>query len=201
MPITIGAKPSPDFSNPIELLSDCHRRIERFLAVLVKVAEQAKGGSLTGEQRRALQNALDYFQTAAPRHTADEEESLFPRLRQASQGEVQHALAQMERLEADHLQADEWHGIVEELGRKWLSENVLAVADAERLESALTNLTELYGRHIALEDNSLFPVAAAALGSSEKADIGSEMARRRGLNADLNAGLKEALIPSISNTQ
>ncbi len=197
MPITIGAKPSPDFSNPIELLSDCHRRIERFLAVLVKVAEEAKGGPLTGEQRRALQNALDYFQNAAPRHTADEEESLFPRLRRKGQAEVQNALAEMERLEADHQQAEEWHELVEQFGRKWLSENVLAPAEGERLQSALTDLTELYRRHIAVEDDSLFPAAAAALDSSEKADIGSEMARRRGL--DVNAGLTEALIPSISN--
>ena len=41
MPITIGAKPTGGFSNPIELLSDCHRRIERFLAVLVTVARHA----------------------------------------------------------------------------------------------------------------------------------------------------------------
>jgi hypothetical protein len=37
MPITIRAKPAGNFSNPLELLSDCHRRIERFLAVLVKL--------------------------------------------------------------------------------------------------------------------------------------------------------------------
>ena len=44
MPVTMGAKASPDFSNPIDLLIDCHPRIERFLTVLVKIAEQAKGG-------------------------------------------------------------------------------------------------------------------------------------------------------------
>jgi Hemerythrin HHE cation binding domain len=81
MPVTIGAKTSPDFSNPIDLLIDCHRRIERFLTVLVKVAEQAKGGLMTKEQSRECEQALDYFRNAAPRHTADEEESLFPRLR------------------------------------------------------------------------------------------------------------------------
>lgn len=42
MPITIGAKPAGDFSNPIELLSDCHRRIERFLGVLATVARQTR---------------------------------------------------------------------------------------------------------------------------------------------------------------
>jgi hemerythrin-like domain-containing protein len=182
MPITIGAKPSPDFSNPIELLIDCHRRIERFLAVLVKVAAEAKGGAMTKEQSRAWEQALDYFRNAAPRHTADEEESLFPRLRRVPQPEVEYALAEMHELEADHEQADEWHQLVDQLGRKWLSATGLASHDSERLNQALANLSQLYSRHIALEDNSLFPVAAAVLAGTEKAEIATEMAHRRGLD-------------------
>jgi hypothetical protein len=85
MPITIGSKPAADFSNPIELLSDCHRRIKRFLAVLVSVARQAHDEPMTEKQREEWLRALDYFRNAAPRHTADEEESLFPRLRQIEQ--------------------------------------------------------------------------------------------------------------------
>jgi len=37
---------------------------------------------LTEETRAALESALRYFREAAPKHTADEEESLFPRMRQ-----------------------------------------------------------------------------------------------------------------------
>lgn len=199
MPITIGGKPSPDFSSPIELLSDCHRRIERFLRILVEVAEQGKGGVMSGEQGLAWQNALDYFQNSGPRHTADEEESLFPRLRRTNQPEIHDALAEMQRLEADHEQAAEWHDLVEQLGRKWLSEGVLAAGDSDRLARALADLTELYRRHIALEDNSLFPVAAAALGDTEKADIGREMARRRGIDLKFNAGLTEESVLSTAN--
>jgi hemerythrin-like domain-containing protein len=184
MPITIGAKPSPDFSNPIELLIDCHRRIERFLAVLLKVAAEAKGSPMTQQQSREWEQALDYFQNAAPRHTADEEESLFPRLRRLPQPEVEHALAEMRELEADHEQADEWHAFVDHLGRKWLSGTVLAARDFERLNQTLANLSQLYSHHIALEDNSLFPVAAAVLAGTETAEIGTEMAHRRGLDPE-----------------
>jgi hemerythrin-like domain-containing protein len=184
MPITIGAKPSPDFSNPIELLIDCHRRIERFLAVLLKVAAEAKGSPMTEQQSREWEQALDYFQNAAPRHTADEEESLFPRLRRLPQPEVEHALAEMRELEADHEQADEWHAFVDHLGRKWLSGTVLAARDFERLNQTLANLSQLYSHHIALEDNSLFPVAAAVLAGTETAEIGTEMAHRRGLDPE-----------------
>jgi hemerythrin-like domain-containing protein len=197
MPITIGAKPSPDFSNPIELLIDCHRRIEHFLAVLLKVAADANGGPMTQQQSGEWEQALDYFRNAAPRHTADEEESLFPRLQRLSQPEVEHALAEMRELEADHEQADEWHALVDNLGRKWLSDAVLAARDSERLNHTLANLSQLYSRHIALEDNSLFPVAAAVLAGTETAEIGTEMAHRRGLDPER---LAEKLV-NLSHTK
>jgi hemerythrin-like domain-containing protein len=182
MPVTIGAKPSPDFSDPIQLLRDCHRRIERFLAVLITLTAQAKGGPMTEEQSRQWEQALDYFRNAAPRHTADEEESLFPRLRRLDRPEIERALAAMQELEADHEQAAEWHGIVDQLGRRWLSETVLGSHDSERLNQALANLSQLYSRHIALEDDSLFPVATALIAGSERTNIGVEMAQRRGLD-------------------
>ena len=77
MRITIGAKQESGFDDPIGLLGDCHRRIEQFLSILVAVADQARGGRLNHDQRIALETGLRYFREAAPKHTADEEESLF----------------------------------------------------------------------------------------------------------------------------
>src|SRR6478752_4203174 len=99
MPIVIGAKRESDFTDPIGMLGDCHRRIEMFLNVLVRVAETVHGEELTQEQRSALETALRYFREAAPKHTADEEESLFPRLRQIENDEVRALLARIESLE------------------------------------------------------------------------------------------------------
>ena len=78
---------------------------------------------------------------------------------------------------------------------------MLASHDSERLNQAIANLSQLYSRHIALEDTSLFPVAAAVLAGIEKAEIGTEMAHRRGLDperfaekqADLNSTRSVAL--------
>jgi Hemerythrin HHE cation binding domain len=75
MPVQIGAT-AHNFSDPTGLLSDCHRRIEMFLRSLQTVA--SGGPKLDEERRRALDLALRYFREAAPKHTADEEESLFP---------------------------------------------------------------------------------------------------------------------------
>ena len=60
MPIVIGARRESDFTNSIGMLGDCHRRIERFLEVLVRIAEQAHGEALNEEQRGALDTALHY---------------------------------------------------------------------------------------------------------------------------------------------
>ncbi|MBV9303116.1 MAG: hemerythrin domain-containing protein [Acidobacteriaceae bacterium] len=183
MPVTIGAKPSPDFSSPLELLSDCHRRIERFLAVLIQIATRANGRPMSVEERRALEQALEYFRNAAPRHTADEEESLFPRLRNLNRPEINDALAEVEELEADHATAAKLHDEVDHLCRKWLLENELEITAAQRLKLALADLDKLYRRHIAVEDDRLFPIAQSVLRAPDKVEIGNEMARRRGLNS------------------
>jgi len=50
---------------------------------------QTPRSSYSWTAARALASALRYFGEAAPKHTADEEESLFPRLRQIRHAEIQ----------------------------------------------------------------------------------------------------------------
>ena len=79
MRVQIGAQ-AYSFSDPTAFLSDCHPRIEMLLRALEVTSVVDR--PLTEETRAALETALRYFREAAPKHTADEEESLFPRLRQ-----------------------------------------------------------------------------------------------------------------------
>jgi hemerythrin-like domain-containing protein len=178
--IQIGQKPSPTFQQPLELLSDCHRRVESFLRALILVAEQARGGALNSQQREALETALRYFREAAPKHTADEEESLFPRMRELGDGATREALARIQALEADHEVAKEGHGTVEQLGQKWLTRGRLSVDETSRLVSNLQELQSIYEHHIAVEDNEIFPLAKQVLDSKTLNDVGREMAERRG---------------------
>jgi hemerythrin-like domain-containing protein len=181
MPIVIGGKPESSFADPIGLLTDCHRRIERFLAVLQRVGEQAHGGPLTVEQSAALETALRYFREAAPKHTADEEQTLFPRLRSIGTDEAKAVLSKVDALEHQHAEADRRHAEIDRLGVKWLAGGSLSVEDAQRFSSLIAALTDLYRGHIAVEEGELFPTAAAALDQREREAIGSEMAARRGL--------------------
>ena len=181
MPIVIGAKPESNFSDPIGLLTDCHRRIEKFLSVLVQVSTQAAGSPLSSEQRQSFENALRYFRDAAPKHTADEEDSIFPRLRQSDKPEVRDVMERMERLEHEHPRADQAHAEINRLGQAWLDSDSLSPSDAGRLSQLLSELSELYREHIAIEEQQVFPVAAELLPDSERQAISREMAGRRGL--------------------
>jgi len=183
MPIVIGAKRESDFGDPIGMLGDCHRRIERFLNALLTVATGAKGGPLTDEQQAALSTGLRYFREAAPKHTADEEESLFPRLSRLDHPDLQPLLAKIDSLQEDHECAEISHREVDRLGQLWLANGRLSPQDAGTLATVLTQLTALYRRHIATEDTEVFPFAAHALASSDHHAIGSEMAARRGIGS------------------
>jgi hemerythrin-like domain-containing protein len=185
MPVVIGAKPESDFADPIGLLTDCHRRIERFLSVLAQVGAQAQGGLLTSEQRTALETALRYFRESAPKHTADEEQTLFPRLRSVDLPEVKAVLASVDSLESDHTQAQKSHAEVDRLGQAWLAAGSLLPADGLRFTALVGGLADLYREHIAVEEHEVFPVAAAVLGKSQREAMGGEMATRRGLHQSL----------------
>ncbi|MBI4570023.1 MAG: hemerythrin domain-containing protein [Planctomycetes bacterium] len=184
MPIPLGWEVTHDFTTPLGLLSDCHRRVERFLDVLARVAAAAREGVAHAEYRSALQGALDYFQQAAPRHTQDEEESLFPRLRaKASRDDrAARAVEIIARLEGDHRRAEIAHAQVEAIGRAWLASGEVAREVLDRFTMLAHELRALFATHIPIEDQELFPLAAKVLDAGEIAALGREMAARRGLS-------------------
>lgn len=181
MPVSLGVQKDHGFDDPLGLLFDCHRRIEMFLKMLQRVASERKGGELDAQHRDALEAALRYFSTAMPRHTADEEESLFPRLRQMNLPEAEEALKCIEVLEADHIAADRDHQRIDVLGRKWLADGHLSPLDLQEMAGLLDRLQQMYTRHIKVEDTSVFPAARRLLSDEQVREIGREMAERRGV--------------------
>lgn len=183
-PITIsavGATPDHGFDEPLGLLSDCHRRIERFLGGMSVIASRLRGGPLDEGNRKALEQAIAYFATSGPRHTADEEESLFPRLRASSDSRAASARETLRGLEADHRDAERRHAEVERLVRRWIQDDMLPPGDTDLLRSHLDALASTYERHIHVEDHDLFPAAAQVLSSEDIEKVGREMAQRRGV--------------------
>lgn len=179
MPLQIGQRVDHGFDEPLGLLSDCHRRIEHFLGVLATIAAEAAGGPLTPATRGALEGVARYFTMAAPKHTADEEASLFPRLRQANDPALAEALASLDRLEHDHDEADAHHAAVDDLVRQWIAHDRLSETDTAHLRRHIARLQQLYREHIRVEDEEVFPAAARALDRAQIEQIGREMAARR----------------------
>jgi hemerythrin-like domain-containing protein len=174
--VQIGAKPDSGFDNPIGMLIDCHRRIERFLQILFGVAERARGRELADGEKTAIEAALLYFRVGGRRHTADEEESLFPRLR-AEAGAS--AFEELSKLESDHDEANSLHAAVDTLYTKWIAVGVLEPTDERRLLASTSRLKQLYEEHIQVEESQVFPRAANALDEPTIAEIGREFANRR----------------------
>jgi hemerythrin-like domain-containing protein len=179
MPVQIGAA-SHSFSDPTGLLSDCHRRVEMFLRSLRAVAD-LEGRTLSDEARRSLDLALRYFRDAAPKHTADEEISLFPVLRTISDPALQAALSKLDALEEDHRWAEPLHTRLDHLGACYLRDGELPSDQAREFADAINQLQHMYERHIAVEDEQVFPIAARVLSADEKVRIANQMAQRRNL--------------------
>lgn len=173
MPVQIGAPPDSGFDNPLGMLVDCHRRIERFLHILSTVSERMHGGALSGEEASAVLAALNYFRTGGLRHNADEEESLFPRLRACGES------ADLDSLESDHQIAGDLHQEIDALYRKWIAAGSLDVAEHLRLSALTARLLRIYGDHIRLEESVVFPLAARTLPLQELEAMGKEFERRR----------------------
>lgn len=184
MLVTLGTQGQPGFDQPLELMSDCHRRIEQFLAVIGKAVDQYSQRELDESCTTALRAAQQYFRNGAPRHTEDEEVSLFPRLRDLGRDDLHELLQAADRLERQHDQAQRLHASVDQRVDRWLDTGRLAPAEAEAIASDLEALDRLYTEHIAFEDTVLFPAAARALGDDALRSIGQEMAARRGRNTD-----------------
>ena len=176
MAVQIGAKPDSGFEDPIGMLTDCHRRIEHFLQILRIVADRAAGRALTAEESAAVQAALEYFRIGGQRHTADEEQSLFPRLRQAFR---EADFAEIGGLESDHNDASHLHDEAENLYHAWLSAGGLTAENQNTLSSITKRLSDLYREHIRVEEQEVFPRAAQMLDPQAIAAIGQEFRARR----------------------
>jgi len=177
MPVQIGAT-THNFSDPTALLSECHRRIEMFLGSLEKVGAHIER-PLSNETRAALESALRYFREAAPKHTADEEQSVFPRLRQSRDSDAETALATLDDLEEEHRRADSLHAEVDVLGTRGLEEGQLSHHQADQFRDAVAELATIYKAHIRIEDDLIFPIAGRVLSQTDKQIIAAEMSARR----------------------
>lgn len=189
---TMGQPHVPNFADPLGLMSHCHRKIEGYLAGLAAAGEKLLGGGTEdrAEGFRIIDAAREHFAVRGPKHTEDEEISLFPRLREYGGLEVEDALAALAALETEHRVAEGVHSEFDELIERLPRDGSAAMKEICLFNELVTELTELYRPHIRVEDEIIFPAAARVMPSNVLSMIGEEMrARRRELLANLGGAI------------
>jgi hemerythrin-like domain-containing protein len=162
---------APGFDDPLGMLSACHGRIERQLATLGRLQRWLPQHGCDNDARAAARAILRYFDSAAPNHHADEEESVFPRLATKAPS----AAPLLAHLEQEHAAlAESWTHL------RPLLAAIAAGRRANLSAKDVATVRRAYDAHIAREEMELIPLAAATFDAPTLAAIGREMAERRG---------------------
>ena len=167
---------APAPSTPLDMLQGCHARIRHFMQLTCTLAE-AEGVPHT-EITEAAAAIFRYFSQALPLHEADENESLFPRFRDAlpQGGLVREAAENMV----------EQHRAIDELSAELLSLCAALRRRPEhlptltrRLHYVTAALDQIFAAHLQLEECVVFPAIPQLLTPAQINQIYSEMQHRR----------------------
>ena len=158
--------------NGFDILAHCHEHILGKLAVLEETARALRHESAFSDALLAsFCDVLVFLDTALSLHTADEEQSLFPRLRRCQPFMGNEGDTPMDCMESEHKQHQRMLAV---LKRAIMQREVLPVANAS------VALVNEYRTHIGKENEILFPWAKELLADpADVAEMTREMQARR----------------------
>lgn len=166
--------PAATLDSPIDHLSACHRRIEERLDTIERAGPHLLTN--TGEALAAIRAAFRFFDASGAHHTADEEESFFPRLAAHLTPEEHWFLKD---LQSEHNQAEAIYADLKTHVADMA--NPPTTQDQFRYSDLAAALCSLYRRHIRNEDARFPAIAARTLSAADIDAISQEMKNRRGL--------------------
>lgn len=175
--------PGAGFEKPFDMLAACHERVDRMLALLVKLQHHLSRTGCDEPARQAARDVMRYFDQAAPLHHQDEELHVFPPLLAGPDPELRSAV---ERLLQDHRDMEgAWviaRAVLHEVAhRSEATQPQAAGALPVDAELALTRFAALYHSHLQTEDQLVYPAARLALFPADLHTMSADMMRRRGL--------------------
>jgi hemerythrin-like domain-containing protein len=168
------------FDEPLDMLTGCHRRIEKQLETLKRLRAHLEAHGVDAEATTAAQAVLKYFVQAASNHLDDEEHDLFPMIERRinDPGEATRFRAFRETLEADHRHLEAaWARIRKPL--EALSEGLTRTLPADDVQAFI----DAYAHHILAEENTLKEFVDRWLDDGDRQMLGRAMAARRGVQA------------------
>ncbi|MBM3115895.1 hemerythrin domain-containing protein [Jeongeupia naejangsanensis] len=159
------------FDTPIAMLIACHDRVRHYAGLLPKLAGHVAIHGADAEAARAALAILRYFDVAVPLHHQDEDDDVFPLLRERGDAALR---ARVDEIAAEH----------DALGLQWQTLRpalqALAVGLAATLDAGVVQaFAQDYPAHAAREERELYPHATRLIGADEMAGIGRTMAARR----------------------
>jgi len=160
---------------PLEHLVACHRRMEERLATLERVAEHL--AARRQDALEAIQACFRFFETSGQWHIADEEQSVFPRMRTALNESESAYLAD---LESQHVEAGRAFAGLRTVVAELAAAGEPGAALIARYRQSVDRVCALYREHIASEDKTLTELAKRVLSEADLAAIAQEMKQRRG---------------------
>jgi len=161
---------------PLNHLVACHRRIEDRLATLELAASRLI--DQPAEAIQAIQGCLRFFDTNGVMHTADEEDSLFPRL---ASGLSDEERVYLYGLKSQHIQAEAAYDALKRALANLRAAPRLTLHVVAGFSARVADLCAIYREHISSEDARLPALGARILSEADQAAIAAEMKRRRGL--------------------
>lgn len=171
--------PAAGFEAPFEMLATCHDRVERMLALQVKLQQHLLEKGCDEPARQAARDVMRYFDLAAPLHHQDEELHVFPPLLAGANAALR---ALVQRLMQEHRQMEV----------DWTEARRTLLAIADSTESGWTPLTPaqtgalnqfaaLYRQHLDDENSTAYPAAQAMLPPDAMQTMSEDMMQRRGV--------------------
>lgn len=164
-------KKGPPPETTVDLLLACHARIRHFTLLARKLATADAPDEQLADAARAL---CRYFGRALPLHSQDEDLSVRPRLETHGVA-VRYADAMTAQHEDIHRLLDQllviWELVAEGPG--------LRNAYRDKLEDRSRRLAELFERHLAMEEEHVFPALREVLTPEQDQAIVREMRARR----------------------
>jgi hemerythrin-like domain-containing protein len=175
-----GGRVHPDTpaapEDPVESMLGFHRRIERNLAILGRVAGHVEAHGVDAEASAEAAALVHFFGELLPLHHADEEHDLVPLVqgRIALAAEREGFLETRRRLEADHRELREtWKRLRTPL-------NAIGEGMSRRLPAGLVQyFRALQALHISSEEGVLHRAARRWLRPADRMALARRMAGRR----------------------
>lgn len=162
------------------MLEACHQRVLRTLGLLERLQAHVQTHGCDQQARQAATDVMRYFDVAAPLHHQDEEIHVFPAV--LAGGDTALASAVQQLMEQHRQMETRWAALRTVLTSLVSCQEGTPQPFAALRRDAVEKFVAMYGAHIRLEEDVVYPAAKNLLNSVQEGAMGADMGMRRGAN-------------------